>query len=163
VTSPPAPRRLDAWNDVLYLCDTAGIRTVREFDARFPLTQSVFNWCQDLEMELGNAGNAEPRFHDARVGVCTEYLRRFGGEDSLVTENFHRALAESHFELGETGKTDELYESWLAADPRWGWGWIGWSDCYESWGDRAGDPVRAEAAVHRRTAQPPVRANRPRR
>jgi hypothetical protein len=23
-----------------------------------------------------------------------------------------------------------LFQSWLDADPRWGWGWIGWSDCY---------------------------------
>jgi hypothetical protein len=23
-----------------------------------------------------------------------------------------------------------LYREWLATDPCWGWGWIGWSDCY---------------------------------
>jgi hypothetical protein len=47
-----------------------------------------------------------------------------------MTENRRRALAESLFELGEVGKVEALYREWLATDPRWGWGWIGWSDCY---------------------------------
>ena len=40
---------LDAWSDVLRLCDAAGISSIEEFDDRFPLTQSLFNWSQDLE------------------------------------------------------------------------------------------------------------------
>jgi hypothetical protein len=49
----------------------------------------------------------------------------------LLTENRRRALAESYYELGETGKAESLYRDWLKLDPRWGWGWgwIGWSDC----------------------------------
>ena len=39
---------LDAWSDVLRLCDAAGAGSIDEFDDRFPLTQSLFNWCQDL-------------------------------------------------------------------------------------------------------------------
>ena len=47
-----------------------------------------------------------------------------------MTENRRRALAESYYELGETDKAEALYRGWLHLDPRWGWGWIGWSDCY---------------------------------
>jgi hypothetical protein len=39
-------------------------------------------------------------------------------------------LAESLFELGETEEAEGLYREWLNQDPHWGWGWIGWSDCY---------------------------------
>jgi hypothetical protein len=39
-------------------------------------------------------------------------------------------LAESYYELRETRKAESLYRDWLKLDPRWGWGWIGWSDCY---------------------------------
>jgi hypothetical protein len=53
-------RRLDAWSDVLALCEAAGITMIAAFDARFPLTQSLYNWSQDLEMELGNAGHDDP-------------------------------------------------------------------------------------------------------
>jgi uncharacterized protein YecA (UPF0149 family) len=49
-----------------------------------------------------------------------------------MTENRRRALAESYYELGETDKAEALYRGWLHLDPRWGWGWIGWSDCYRS-------------------------------
>jgi tetratricopeptide (TPR) repeat protein len=51
-------------------------------------------------------------------------------DDNLMTENRRRALAESYYELGETAKAEALYRGWLHLDPRWGWGWIGWSDCY---------------------------------
>ncbi|HXB71494.1 MAG TPA: hypothetical protein VNY05_24880 [Candidatus Acidoferrales bacterium] len=47
-----------------------------------------------------------------------------------MTRNWRRSLAESYFELGETGKAEALYRDWLNTDPGWGWGWIGWSDCY---------------------------------
>jgi hypothetical protein len=70
------------------------------------------------------------RIDNARISVCEEGLRRFEMDDDLMTENRRRALAESYFVLGETGKTEALYREWLKADLRWGWGWIGWSDCY---------------------------------
>ena len=45
---------LKAWSDVLRLCDATGISSIEEFDDRFSLTQSLFNWVQDLEMALGS-------------------------------------------------------------------------------------------------------------
>jgi tetratricopeptide (TPR) repeat protein len=121
---------LEAWNDVLHLLDKAGIKSIEEFDDRFRGSESLFNWIQDLEDELWNAGLDDRQFLTARVAVCEEGLRRFRTDDELLTENRRRALAESYFELGETGKSEALYRDWLKLDPRWGWGWIGWSDCY---------------------------------
>jgi tetratricopeptide (TPR) repeat protein len=121
---------LDAWTDVLRLLDKADIQSIDEFDNRFRGTQSLFNWIQELEDALWNAGLEDREFLNARIGVCEEGLRRFETDDDLMTENRRRALAESYFVLGETGKADALYREWLKTDPRWGWGWIGWSDCY---------------------------------
>jgi tetratricopeptide (TPR) repeat protein len=121
---------LDARADVLRLLDKADIRSIEAFDARFQGTQCLFNWIQDLEMELWNAGLEDREFLTARISVCEEGLRRFGTEHDFMAESWRRALAESYFELGETGKAEALYHEWLKADPRWGWGWIGWSDCY---------------------------------
>lgn len=81
-------------------------------------------------MELWNAGLREREFLTARIGFCAKALRRFSGEEQWRTENLRRALAETYFEIGEHSKADELFDSWLTADPEWGWGWIGWSDCY---------------------------------
>ena len=59
---------LDAWADVLRLCDAAGISSIEEFDERFPLTQSVFNWSSDLEMALENAGRDDGELRQALIG-----------------------------------------------------------------------------------------------
>jgi tetratricopeptide (TPR) repeat protein len=121
---------LEAWNDVLRILDKTGIDSIHEFDDRFGETQSLFNWIQDLEDELWNAGLEDRQFLKARIAVCEEGLRRFPVENDLMTENRRRALAESYYELGETAKAEALYSEWLQTDPSWGWGWIGWSDCY---------------------------------
>jgi uncharacterized protein YchJ len=121
---------LEAWDDGLRLLDQAGIESIEAFDERFRGTQSLFNWIQDLESELWNAGLEDRQFLSARIALCQEGLRRFPSDDDLLVENRRRALAESYYELGDTGKAESLYREWLAADPCWGWGWIGWSDCY---------------------------------
>ena len=124
------PPWLNAWAEVLRLLDKGSLRSISEFDDRFRGSQSLFNWIQDLEQELWNAGLEDRQFLTARIAVCEEGLRRFATDDELMTENRRRALAESYFELGETDKAEALYRDWLKADPGWGWGWIGWSDCY---------------------------------
>jgi hypothetical protein len=81
------------------------------------MTQSLFNWCQDLEMALQNGGEHDPELRTARLEMAAEWLRRFPGEDGLITGNFRRALAGSYFETGHQQKADELYRSWLDDDP----------------------------------------------
>src|SRR6516162_982036 len=121
---------LEAWSDVLHILDKGDMQSIQEFDDRFGGSQSLFNWIQDLEGELWNAGLEDRQFLTARIALCEEGLRRFRSDDDVMTENRRRALAESYYELGETEKAEGLYREWLDADPRWGWGWIGWSDCY---------------------------------
>jgi tetratricopeptide (TPR) repeat protein len=121
---------LDAWKDTLGLFDKGGMHSIHEFDDRFGGTQCLHNWVQDLQDELWTAAVIDRQFLTARVAFCEEGLRRFPASDDLMTENRRRALAETYFELGDPAKTDSFYRDWLRADPRWGWGWIGWSDCY---------------------------------
>ena len=121
---------LEAWNDVLGIFDKSSMHSIHEFDERFRGTQSLFNWIQDLEDELWNAGLEDRQLLSARIVMCEEGLRRFRTDDELLTENRRRALAESYYELGETASAEALYRGWLNLDPCWGWGWIGWADCY---------------------------------
>ena len=111
---------LDAWSDVVRLCDLTGIDSIGEFDDRFSMYQSLFNWSQDLEDALCNAGREDAQFLRARIAVCEEALRRFPDENGLMVENRRRAVAESYVELGGTDKAEALFEQWLDADPRWG-------------------------------------------
>ena len=148
---------LDAWSDVVSLCDLTGIDSIREFDDRFSMYQSLFSWSGDLEDALWNAGRENPEFLRARIAVCEEALRRFPDEDELMVENRRRALAESYFELGETDKGEALFEQWLAADPCWGWGWIGWADLHFFANSRTKDYSRAEDLLRRGYSTPGVR------
>jgi hypothetical protein len=82
--------------------------------------------------------------------MAAEWLRRFRSEDGLTTGNFRRALADSYFETGLQQKADELYQSWLDDDPAWGWGWIGWADCYTRHGPgKTQNYARAEEILRR--------------
>jgi len=148
---------LDAWRDVLVLLDKAGIRSIADFDARFGGMQALFNWIQDFEAELWNAGLEDPQFLTSRITVCEEGLRRFPTDDELLTENQRRALAESYFALGEVDKADALYREWLSADPRWGWGWIGWADNYWVVREDRQDVTRVEQILREGLATSGVR------
>ncbi|MGI8412103.1 MAG: SEC-C metal-binding domain-containing protein [Solirubrobacteraceae bacterium] len=148
---------LDAWADVLRLCDMTGIDSIRGFDDRFPMYQSLFNWSQDLEDALWNAGLEDRELLRVRIAVCEEALRRFPDESQLMVENRRRALAESYFELGQTEKAEALFERWLGADPCWGWGWIGWADLHFFTHDRPQDHARAEELLRRGYSSPGVR------
>ena len=148
---------LDAWSDVLRLCDATGISSIEEFDDRFPLTQSLFNWSQDLEMALENAGRDNREIRQSLIDFCEESFRRFPREDQLLTENRRRALGGAYFDAGMTEKAEELFRSWLDADPAWGWGWIGWADCYLPGAGRPADLARAEKLLRRGYRIPGVR------
>ena len=151
---------LEAWREVLGLLDKGGLTSIRAFDERFRGSQSLFNWIQDLEDALGNAGLEDRQLLTARIAVCEEGLRRFPAEDELMTENRRRALAESFFELGETGKAEALYRDWMQVDPRWGWGWIGWSDGYGFTRTQFQDWQRAEQILREGLAVDQVRDRR---
>jgi uncharacterized protein YchJ len=139
---------LKAWDDVLRLCEKGGIDSIEAFDDRFGGTQSLFNWVQDLEMELGNEARKNPRCHWHRMRVCEVFMRRFGAGDSLVLSNMRRALAESCFGIGNRAQGDALYQAWLEQDPEWGWGWIGWADNYGLFAEAGNeDSERAEALL----------------
>jgi hypothetical protein len=158
--SAACPAWLQGWNDVTHILDKAGIESVQSFDERFGGTQSLFNWNQDLESELWNAGLKDRQFLTARVAVGEEWLRRFANDDRLIAENWRRAIGESYCKLGDTDRTDALYREWLAADPRWGWGWIGWSDCYTFPYMGCRDPVKAEKILREGLSVRGVRSRR---
>src|SRR5260370_28888938 len=102
-------------------------------------------------MALENAG-----MHQALIDFCEESLRRFACEDQLLTENRRRALAAAYFDAGLTEKAEGLFGSWLDADPSWGWGWIGWADCYLPWDARPDDLGRVEKLLQPAFRDPAV-------
>ena len=93
-TTVACDRWLEAWDLVTHLASPQ-MRTPAAFDQAHPLGQSVFNWCQDLEMELGNAGLDDPVYHDHRLRYAREFLAQFPDWDTLLWLNFTRAQGEA--------------------------------------------------------------------
>jgi tetratricopeptide (TPR) repeat protein len=121
---------LAVWKNLLDIVNAQRYKSLDEFDEAFAGSQAIFNWVQDLEMELWNTGLHDHRLLHERARFCEEFLSRFPHEDGQLSENMKRAWAESCFSIGETIKVEALFQQWLDEDPSWGWGWIGWSDCY---------------------------------
>ncbi|HUG94402.1 MAG TPA: DUF1186 domain-containing protein [Planctomycetaceae bacterium] len=149
-----------AWRSVQQLMASFAITTIEEFDERMGGTQSVSDWIQDLSTELAWAATRDRAFGHERLALCRSVLDMAARSkhDSSLVDGFRRGLAESHADLGETETVDALYTRWLAEDPRWGWGWIGWSDIYvdlSATADRR-SPEKAEQILKQGLAVPDV-------
>jgi hypothetical protein len=121
---------LDAWEDLKTLINETKANNIEELQAKYRWTDFLFNYIQELEAELHNAGHSDKEYFRKRIIYCGEMLELCGTSDKLLIENTKRAIADSHYELGETDKCDQLYSTWLEENPDWGWGYIGWSDCF---------------------------------
>jgi len=138
----------DAWKDIIYLMKQHNISGMNAFDKKFRGTQSVFNWASDFDMELHNAGINDASFTQKRIDFCSEYIKRSEDKQQLNIQNMKIAIAESYIKLGRQNEGDALFESYLKDDPQWGWGWIGWSDCYWIfYGNKYNDNEKAEAIL----------------
>ncbi len=134
---------LETWQDILGFMDRAGLQSLDDFDRQFRGSQAVFNWIQDFEIELHNAGLDDPQFFHQRVALCKTVLDRFS-EGDLPMGGFKTGMADAYAMLGDLETADRLYLAWLDEKPRWGWGWIGWADCY--WFSR-GEAKNPEKAI----------------
>lgn len=138
---------LDAWEDIKTVMAEDNIKDLAELEKKYPWTEFIMNYVQDIEEELHNAGLKDPQYFSKRIQYCKELLE-ICDDDELIIENTRRGLAESHFALGNKQKCDQLFKEWLSNDPAWGWGYIGWSDCYQyDSGNTATDYLKAEEII----------------
>jgi len=128
-TAAACDRWLEAWEIVKQLAAPT-MRTTEAFDNAYPLFQLVFNWCQDLEMELGNAGIDNPAYHDHRLRYAREFLARFPDSDTSFWISFTRAEGEALWQLGRRAEADAVYAALVERFPTEAWGYIGWADQY---------------------------------
>lgn len=125
---------LAAWEQVKKLA-TPAMRDVDAFDDAYPgLLQSVFNWSQDLEMELHNVGLNESVYFEHRIHYAREYLAQFPEDSADRHINFRRAEGEALWLLGRIKKAESVYQRLIETYPDHAWGYIGWSDQYYMWG-----------------------------
>jgi len=75
---------------------------ISEADKFIPvLTQFIYNWCQDFEMELANAAVEDKSYYEKRIKYCQDFLRIFPDSDKLIIQNMLKAVKESNELLKE--------------------------------------------------------------
>jgi len=133
---------LGAWEGIKTAIVESQVKNIEELQSKYKWTQFLSNYIQDFEAELHNAGLSNKEYFQKRITYCGEILELCGTDHGLLVENTRRAIADSHYELGEKEKCNQLYSTWLEENPEWGWGYIGWSDCYRF--DKPKDPMNLE-------------------
>lgn len=142
-----ARRWLETWQAVLSIMDRAGIDSIDAFDRQFAGTQSLFNWVQDFEMELHNAGLEDPEFFRHRIAVSETALDRFAG-GRLSMDHFQTAIPDAYAMLGDYETCDQLFRELLTERPQWSSALIQWAFCYwPNCANRPGDALKAEAIL----------------
>ncbi len=94
------------------------------------LTQHLYNWCQDLEMELYVAGVDDVSYFNKRIKYCSEFCRLFPESDERIMVNMLRAEAESYARSGDIETADKLFNDLINKYPDDVWGYVGWGDIY---------------------------------
>ena len=119
-----------AWNMIVSIVPT-NIKSVTAADEFFlQLTQSIFNWCQDFEVELRNAGLKDDTYYTKRIKYCQSFSRIFPNSDELIMPNMLRGEAESYAALGDVETAEKLFNGLIERFPGNVWGYIGWGDMY---------------------------------
>jgi tetratricopeptide (TPR) repeat protein len=108
---------------------------MKSFDNVFGGTQCIFNWSMDYNMELENAIVENLEFAQARIDFCTEYIERSKDKNEHNIKEMMRTIARTYFRIGNVDFGEQLLSKYLKDDPKWGWGWIEWSDQYSLYED----------------------------
>src|SRR5690625_778197 len=106
------------------------VQNLNFLDEKYKSTFFVRNFCQDLELELHNAGIRNSAYFEKCVTYCSEFLEIFPNESELIIHNMRRAIADSYGELGQYEKAESEYQNLVrdfSANP---WSYIAWGDFY---------------------------------
>lgn len=120
-----------AWQQFKLLLKMNNVITCEAMDelcADYPSAAS--SWIEDFTTELYSAGLKDKSYFTKQIEVSEELLILFVDEEQVWINGVKRDIATAWFGLGKQEYTDQLFEKLLQTNPRWGWGWIRWSDCY---------------------------------
>jgi len=115
------------------------MKSIEDAERIFSGMQCLYNWCQDLEVELGNAGRKDISFYEKRIQYCQRFCTFFPQTHSLIIQNMKRAEAESYFAIGMLEEGEMAFKALIEEFPDSAWGYIGWGDMY--WLFRMNDKI----------------------
>ncbi len=91
---------------------------------------SLFNWCQDLEMELSNAALKDSSFYDKQVMYCQSFCSEFPESSSDILEIMKRGEAEACYSLRKEKEGEKIFKSLIEKNPEFVYNYLAWGDMY---------------------------------
>lgn len=121
------------------------MNSIQMAGSTFDREVSFSNWCQDFEMELGNAGRNNKHYLEYRITYCREFCAIFPANTTNMTHNMKRAIAESLYNVGRVAEGENEFRKLISDFPDNPWGYIAWGDMYSGFeGESCIDRIRAE-------------------
>lgn len=127
---------LKVWDYLQELMKMLHAKSVFELDEGHTTIYDLLAWASDFADELNNASLKHKSFVSIKLEFCENYTEMHSNmldKDVRNLGNVRISLAETYYRIGKSKEADALFRKWLSAEPDWGWGWIGWSDCYWLW------------------------------
>jgi len=109
---------------------SSNIKSIEEVEGSLAAVVGLYDWCQDFETELWNAGLEDEKYHFTRIRYCQDFCNYFPNSSELIIVNMQRAIADSFFEIGDIEKGEKTYRNLIKHHPAKIWGYIGWGDIY---------------------------------
>ena len=144
---------LTAWALVKQLAGTR-FRSVEHFDRTYGLFQSVDNWCVDMAIDLGNAGNADVAYYEHQLRFSREYLDQFPEQTPGRLKTLLDAQGAALWRLGRRSEAESVYAALVSQLPDDGWAYISWADHYWLEHPDVKEYATAEAILRRALARP---------
>jgi uncharacterized protein YchJ len=122
---------LEAWEGIKGLFASGFAGDIADLDKKHKWTEFIFNYAQDLEAELHNAGLEDAAYHGKRIEYCRELLQYCDNSEHLMISNTRRAIAEACFESGDEAGGDRLFAQLIDDDPDCGFSYVARASCHQ--------------------------------
>lgn len=126
---------MEAFEEFIRIADKTQMDSFEDFDLKVDSLRCTMHWLIDFILKLEDMGRNEKPFHEQRIFVCGELLKRFPDEDPKFVRFLKRTLAKSYWELGAEETAVTLFKTWLTEDPKWGAGYVNLARLYDTKSD----------------------------
>ncbi len=107
-------------------------RSLEGVDKQYSGSQTWHNWCQDLEMNLGNLVRVCPEYAPRAVTYFREFRLLLPESDPLIVQNMMMAEAEALIFGGDLVAGEALFRKVVESFSDDVWGYIRWGDVFAS-------------------------------
>jgi len=121
---------LEAWEDLKPYLKSKEYQDIRELDRELDTSSYFFNWCQELEMNLYEAGEQNQDYFEKRKQYCQEFLDILPESSDMIVKYMKKAEAISMFKLGQVETGNEKFQQLVDEYPGWVDSYLGWGDMY---------------------------------